>query len=92
MTDENISFPLLPSHAACALHGLAIAITDTVREEVSGDIARRTLHKINALATAQELIATELAHFFGSRMGDDHDELEAIQDRYMAEAEKKPAE
>lgn len=77
---------LLPSHAAYALHGLAIAITDTVREEVSGDVSRRTLHKINALATAQEMIAIELAHFFGSRMGEDHDLLEAIQDRYLEAA------
>lgn len=86
--DETLlSFPLLPSHAAYALHGLALAITDLVREEVTPDFSRRTLHKINALATAQELIAQDLAHFFGSRMGEDHEQLEAIQDRYVEERE-----
>jgi len=86
MQDESsISFPLLPSHASSTLHGLAVAITDTVREEVNGEISRRTLHKINALATAQELIAKEMSHFFGSRKGADDDLLESLEDRYLKE-------
>lgn len=84
--NDSDSFPLLPSHSAYTLHGLCIALVDVVRDEVSSDTSRRALLKANALATAAELLSAEVAHVFGSRMGEDHEQLEAIEDRYIAEA------
>ncbi|HEX7030367.1 MAG TPA: hypothetical protein VF254_07205 [Gammaproteobacteria bacterium] len=80
------TWPLLPSHSSYTLHGLTIALADVIREEVSSDISRRALVKANGLATAAELFAGELAHFFGSRMGEYHDAREALQDRYREDA------
>jgi len=84
MSDQPETFPLLPSHSAYTLHGLCIALVDVIREDVSNDISRRALLKANALATAAELFSAEVAHFFGSRMNEDHDQLEALEDRYIA--------
>lgn len=84
--DSLRSFPFLPSHTAYTLQGLCLALADTLQEE--GTDTRRALIKANSLATAAELFAHELAHFFGSRMGDDHDQLEAIQDRYVRRSDE----
>ena len=84
MNDERPeTWPLLPSHSSYTLNGLAAALVDVIREEVGGDVSPRTLMKANGLAMAVELFSQEVAHFFGAQMGDDHDQLEAIQDRYI---------
>ncbi len=90
MSDEKPeTWPLLPAHSSYTLHGLCMALADVVREEVGGDVSRRALLKVNALASAAELFSAELAHFFGSRMGEDHDRLEAIEDRYLDEVRRR---
>ena len=86
MSDENSKArALLPSHSSYTLHGLCIALADVIHEEISGDVSRRSLLKASGLATATEFFAHEVAHFFGSRMGEDHDALEALQERYVEE-------
>ena len=90
MSDEKPeTWPLLPSHSSYTLHGLCMALADVVREEVSGDVSRRALLKANSLATAAELFSAEVAHFFGSRMNEDHDQLEAMQERYLDAEDKR---
>lgn len=59
-----------------------------VHHEVRNDVSRRALLKAGGLATAAELFTGELAHFFGSRMGEDHEAIEAIEERYLEEQEK----
>lgn len=89
MSDEKPeTWPLLPSHSAYVLQGVCLALADTVRGEVGAAVSRRALLKLNALATAAELLSGEVAHFYGTRMGEDHDQLEALEDRYL-EAEGK---
>lgn len=83
--EKPSSLPLLPSHSSYTLRGLCIALADVIHEEVNGKVSRRALQKASSLATAAELFSGEVAHFFGSRMGDDHDQLEALQDRYLDE-------
>lgn len=91
MSDEKPEkFPLLPSHSSSTLHGLCITLTDVIREEVSTDISRRALLKVNALALAAECFSGELSHFFFSRMGDDHELLEALEDRYLESETNTP--
>ena len=85
MSDEKPeTWPLLPAYSAYALHGLCIAIADTVREELNGTVSRRAVIKASGLATAAELLSQELAHFFASRPAGDHETLEALEDRYLA--------
>lgn len=81
------TWPLLPAHSAYAVHGLCMAIADLIQEE-GGAPSRRALLKAAGIATAAELFAGELAHFFSTRMGEDHELLEAIEDRYL-EARRK---
>lgn len=89
MSDEKPeTWPLLPAHSSYTLHGLCIALADVVREEISNEVSRRALLKVNALAGAAELFSAELAHFFGSRMGEDHEQLEAMEDRYVEEVRR----
>ncbi|HEX6929700.1 MAG TPA: hypothetical protein VF267_10640, partial [Gammaproteobacteria bacterium] len=82
---------LLPSLSSYALHGLCIALADVIHHEVRKDTSRRALLKASGLATAAELFAGELAHFFGSRMGEDHDLLEALEDRYLEAETRHPS-
>lgn len=77
------SFPLRPGHTAHVLHGLCLALADLVEEEAGGDTSRRAFLKMARIATAAELFAREVAHWFGSRLGEDHDLLEELQARYM---------
>lgn len=89
MSDEKPeTWPQLPAYSAYALQGLCIALADTVRDELNGKVSRRAIIKASGLATAAELFANELAHFFVSRPPEDHDLLEAIEERYL-EAEQK---
>lgn len=83
--EKPSSWPLRPSHSSYTLHGLCIALSDVIHEEGGGEVSRRSLLKATGLATAAELFAGEVAHFFGSRMGDEHDQLEALQDAYVEE-------
>lgn len=84
MSDEKPEvWPLLPAYSAYALHGLCIALADTVRDELTGTVSRRAVIKASGLATAAELLSQELAHFFGSRPAGDHEELEALEERYL---------
>lgn len=80
MSDESPeTWPLRPAHAAYTLQGLCLALSDVAREEGS-TLSRRALLKVAGITTAAELVSGELAHWFGSRMGDDHDLLERLQD------------
>lgn len=89
MNEQPETWPLPPSHSSYTLHGLCIALADVVHHEINNDISRRTLLKVHGLATAAELFAGELAHFFGSQVGEDFDQLEAIQQRYAEEKNRE---
>lgn len=87
MSDEQPeTWPQLPACSAYALHGLCIALADCVREELNGTVSRRAVIKASGLATAAELFSNELAHFFASRPAGDHEELEALEKRYLRES------
>ena len=85
--DHLETFPLRPSHAAAVTHGLVMALADLVHEEAGGETSRRAFLKMASIATAAEVVAQDVARFFGSRMGEDEDLLEAIEARYMNEDE-----
>lgn len=79
-------WPPRPSTAACHLEGLTMAMADIVHQEGAGGIAadRRTYLALSAIAAAAEIHASELSHWFGSRMGEEHERLEELQDGYDA--------
>ena len=86
MSKEHLeTFPLRPGHSAAVVHGLCLALVDLVEEEAGGDTPRRAFLKMAGIATAAEVVARDVAHFFGSRMHEDHDALESLQDRYLEE-------
>ncbi|HEX7047770.1 MAG TPA: hypothetical protein VF275_09410 [Gammaproteobacteria bacterium] len=87
MNEKPETWPLLPSHSSYTLHGITIALADALHHEVTYNVSPRTLLKVHGLATAAEAFANELAHFFGSQSGEDHDHLEAIQQRYLENPE-----
>lgn len=89
MDEKPQSWPLPPSISSYTLHGLCIALADVMHHEVRNGISQRALLKAGGLATAAELFAGEVAHFFCSRPGEDHDLLEELQARYLAESETK---
>lgn len=80
---KHSHWPPRPSTAAYNLQGLAMTMTDVVHQEGAAGIHddRRTYLQLAAIASAAEVFACELAHWFGSRMGDDHEILEELQDR-----------
>lgn len=82
------SWPLPPSIASYTLHGICIALADVIHDEIRNDTSQRTLLKAAGLVTAAELFSNELAHFFGSQAGEDHDLLEALEKRYLQESER----
>ncbi len=84
MSDEKPeTWPLRPDESAYVTHGLCMVIADVVRDH-GPDLSRRAMLELGSLATAAELFSAEVAHFFGSRL-DDHDALEAMQERYVEE-------
>lgn len=64
--------PLLPSQSAAVLADLAC-------DEIGSNIYCRALLEINALSSAAEVFASEVSHFFGTRMGDARGSLEELQ-------------
>lgn len=87
MSDEKPeTWPLWPSHSSYVVHGLCLAMADIVRDN-GQHLSRRALLELSGLVTAAELFSGDVAHFFGSRL-DDHEELEAMQERYVEEEMK----
>lgn len=78
--NERKHWPLRPSTTAYVLDGLTCALSDLVQENGS-DFDRRQLKQLLALGLTAELCAEALAHWFGSRPPEDHDMLEALQER-----------
>lgn len=74
---------LRPSKAASLTHALCTAINDLVQEEGS-DMSRRTYLKVCGLAAAAEMFSDASARFHFNLMGEDHDQLEAIEDRWSS--------
>lgn len=84
MSDEKPeTWPLSPAHSAYATHGLCLAIADILRDHAQR-LPRRAVLELEGITIAAELLSGEVAHFFGSRL-DDHDALEAMQERYLEE-------
>lgn len=82
-------WPPRPCSAAYHLEGLNMAISDIVQQEGAAGIHedRRIYLELAAITAAAELYASVLAHWFSSRMGEDHELLEELQDRFEAEGE-----
>ena len=78
------TWPPRPSTAAYNLEGLCFAIHDIVHRHGAHGIGedRRVYLQLAAIASAAELYSFVLARWFGTRMGDDHELLEALQDRF----------
>lgn len=86
MSDEiPETWPLRPSHAAAVAHGLCMALADLIHHQGGPDVSRRAYLQMCGLATAAELFTNEVSHWFGSRMGEDEDSLERLEDRYLEE-------
>lgn len=79
-------WPPRPCTAAYNLEGLTMAIADIVHQDGAAGIHedRRIYLQLAAIAAAAEVYSRELAHWFGSRMGEDHELLESLQDRFEA--------
>ena len=77
-------WPPRPSTAAYNLEGLCLAITDIVHGHGAGGIQedRRVYLQLAAISSAAELNAHVLARFFSTRMDDDHERLQAIEDLF----------
>lgn len=73
---------LRPSHAASALNGICLALADLIHMQGSGEVSHRAHLKMHSLAVMAELLSRDVSRWFGSQAGDDHDLLEALQDRY----------
>ncbi|HEX7048521.1 MAG TPA: hypothetical protein VF275_13220 [Gammaproteobacteria bacterium] len=83
MSAENFGTrPLRPSHAASALNGICLALADLIQMHGSGEVSHRTHLKMHSLAMMAELLSRDVSRWFGSQAGEDHDLLEALQDRY----------
>lgn len=83
MSDEFMSrWPPRPSDSAYVLHGLCVTLADIVQEEVCRELSQKTAVKLAGVASAAELFAAELAHWFASRPPDQHEQLEALLDQY----------
>lgn len=78
--NDSKHWPLRPATAAYTLAGLASALSDLTQENGS-DFDRRQSKQLVALGLAVELCAEALAHWFASRPPEDHDLLEALQER-----------
>ncbi|MDX1443563.1 MAG: hypothetical protein R3270_07290 [Gammaproteobacteria bacterium] len=78
------TWPPRPSIAAYNLEGLCFAIHDIVHRHGAHGIAdeRRVYLQLAAIASAAELYSFVLARWFSTRMGEDHDLLETLQDHF----------
>ena len=75
--------PLRPCHSASVTSALCAAIADLLHESGS-DMSRRTYLKICGLAAAAEVFSGEAAGWYFQQMGEDHDLLEELQDRWLS--------
>ncbi len=84
---QHIEWTPRPSTAAYNLEGLLIGMNDILMEHGAGGIHedRRAFLALAANCAAAELYAQVLAKWFSTRMGDDHEVLEALQDRFEKE-------
>lgn len=83
MSEANTNpWPLRPSESASVTHALCMAITDLLHESGS-DMSRRTYIKVCGLATAAAVFSNEAARWYFNRMGEDHELLEALEDRFQ---------
>ena len=73
-------WPLSPATTAYVLDGLATSLSDLIAEGGT-NMDRRRLKQLSALGVTSELCAQALARWFASQPGDDHDLLEALQER-----------
>ena len=76
------TWPLRPSHSASVTSALCAAIADLLHESGS-NMSRDTYLKVCGLATAAAVFSNEAARWYFNRMGEDHDLLEALEDRVM---------
>lgn len=87
MSSENPeNWPFRPSHTASVTHALCAAIKDLLHESGS-DMSRSTYLKVCGLAAAAEMFSDQAARWYFNRMGEDHDLLEALENRYVGEDE-----
>lgn len=92
MSDETPeTWPLRPSYSASALHGLCMTLADLVREAGGPKVSRRSYLKLCAVTSAAELLAAEVSQWFGTRLGEDEDQLEFLEDRYEKERKEQGA-
>lgn len=77
---SSSAWPLSPATTAYVLDGLATSLSDLLAEG-GANIDRRRLKQLSALGITTELCAEALARWFATRPGDDHDLLEALQER-----------
>lgn len=77
-------WPPRPCTAAYHLEGLLASMNDILIEHGAGGIQedRRAFLALAASCAAAELYAQVLAKWFSTRMGKDHELLEALQDRF----------
>ena len=74
-------WPLRPATTAYVLDGLASALSDLIQESGSEITEQRLRKQAAGLGITVELCAEALAHWFASRSPEDHDLLEALQER-----------
>lgn len=78
---KQLSWPLRPATTAYVLDGLAAALSDLIQESGAELADRRARKQLVGLGISVELCAEALAHWFASRPPEDHDLLEALQER-----------
>lgn len=90
MSDESSPrLPLYPSQSAIVAHQLCMVLSDLVHREAGNGMSHRTYLMMCGLATAAEVFSGELAHWFGSRTGDDQEVLEGLEEKYAAARSEK---
>jgi len=81
--DQPQESPLRPSIAAHAAHQLCMTIADIVNDEVGETMSRRAYLKLCGLATAAERFSKGAADWYVNLLGEDHDMLVALEERYV---------
>ena len=71
------------SHASSMTHALCMALSDLLHED-GNDLDRRAYVKACGLAAAAEVLSGEAAGWYFQQMGEDHDLLEELQDRWLS--------
>lgn len=78
---KQLVWPLRPATTAYVLDGLASALSDLIQESGSELADQRVRKQVAGLGITVELCSEALAHWFASRPPEDHDLLEALQER-----------